>query len=383
MAAANVEQAMLLRGEQESASSCSEPELAPTARLAARSPEPQPAKQKARNLLAIPALLAAGFACTALRWRWAAPGSRLSQELADAASADSLSAQGGLPGAGEPEEPGEGPERSLQLLTDLQQEEGPMTMTFYMYHAQQGGAKHLENANAGDLAGVMWYLHSKVVGAAPRKRGMDRIQRYKVVVRSTDFHHSQRHQQFGPYVNFSDGRCVARNCDSIWNQYGFNVGCEVKNSSGNVYRSPFVTHLRGPSCPQNCREGVWYSLPGPCPAMSNAGKTLDCNLRMPGGMCNDITLVGKQSASCTYYAEKAGEVYLNELTGITNYTHFWKVEGKKEYDEYQDRGVGADFWDNRGDPQACIARMRKVHTLFVQKFPELPATYGEPPCDAE
>merc|ERR1712217_483583 len=226
-----------------------------------------------------------------------------------------------------------------------------------------------------------WYLHNEVVGASPRKYGITRIIRYNVTIRAQDKLYKSRHTQFGPYVAFDSGRCTVPDCDHIWNTYGFNVGCQMLSAGENAYGSPFTTRLSG-DCSPHCNDPLWYSLPGPCPSVSNDDKNPDCSLRMPGGMCNDVHLLGRPGVSCTYFAEKAGEVSLDELVGIDNYTKFWAFDHHKEYDWDSDRGVGADFWDRRHDVEACSARMDRVQEVFKTRYPHLPLTYGEPPCDA-
>merc|ERR1712048_1554702 len=200
-------------------------------------------------------------------------------------------------------------------------------------------------------------------------------------MRSQDKLYKKRHSQFGPYVAFDSGRCTVPNCDDIWNENGFNIGCQMLNSSMNAYYSPFTTRLAGMNCPPHCNDGLWYSLPGNCPALDFKEKTADCSLRMPGGLCNDVHLLGKPGVTCTYFVEKAGEISLDELVGIKNYTKFWAIDHLKEYDWKRDSGIGNDFWNNRHDAGACMVRMNKVQKLFKEKYPNLPTTYGEPPCD--
>jgi len=277
--------------------------------------------------------------------------------------------------------PLDGFQRSAQFLTDMRGSKGPMAMTFYMYHTPGKDDKELQNVIAGDIPGMMWYLHNEVIGTAPRKHRISTIVRYKVTMRSSAKLYEERHAQFGPYVNFTSGRCTDKDCDVIWNTYGFNIGCRTVNSSANAYLSPFVTRLGGKDCPPHCNDGVWYSVPGNCPSMTFDGKTQDCNLRMPGGLCNDVHLLGKPGASCTYFVENAGEVSIDELVGINNYTEFSSVHHFKEYDWETDSGAGTDFWNRRHDPAACMVRMNKLQSLFKLHFPNLPETYGEPPCD--
>jgi len=275
---------------------------------------------------------------------------------------------------------------SAQLLAEPGANRGPLTMSFYVYHAANRSGELLTNVNAGNLPAVMWYLHNEIVVQTPRKFKIDRIERYKVTMRNSENLYSETHAQFGPHVFFDQGRCTKPDCDSIWNRYGFVIGCATLSQRLNksAYFSPFLTRPWGKmGCPPRCNDAVQYSLPGPCPSMPANGKTQDCNLRMPGGLCNDPSLLGKPGASCTYFVEEAGNVSLDELVGIRK--NFWSFSFNnhfKEYDSDKDAGVGIDFWDGKLDPRACTARMKKVIKLFKKTHPSLPETFGEPPCDS-
>jgi hypothetical protein len=248
---------------------------------------------------------------------------------------------------------------TAQLLTDVRKPKGPMTMVFYMYHAPESPDEDLQNSVAGDLPGLMWKIHNEVAASPNERHTAKRIVRYKVTMRAAERLHDERHRQFGPFVTFQSGKCMERACDNIWNQYGFNIGCQTVNTSDFAYYSPFVTRLGGGACPPNCNDGLWFSIPGNCPSMSFDGKTQDCNLRMPGGLCNDVHLLGMSGASCTFFIEDAGEITLSELVGSRS-----------------------DFWSGRHDRDRCASRMREVQRLFRLHYPNMPETYGVPPCDA-
>ncbi|CAE8699173.1 unnamed protein product, partial [Polarella glacialis] len=52
-------------------------------------------------------------------------------------------------------------------------------LSFYMYRAVADGAVFPPvNANTGNLAGVLWYLHNEVVIQAPRKFNISKIVSY-------------------------------------------------------------------------------------------------------------------------------------------------------------------------------------------------------------
>jgi len=152
-----------------------------------------------------------------------------------------------------------------QLLTDVRKPTGPMTMTFYMYHAPESLEQELPNSVAGDLPGLMWKIHNDVSASPTDRHTAKSIVRYKVTMRATERLHDERHRQFGPFVTFRSGKCMERSCDNIWNQYGFNIGCQTVNTSDFAYYSPFVTRLGGGACPPNCNDGLWFSIPVTAP----------------------------------------------------------------------------------------------------------------------
>mmetsp|Transcript_74219 Transcript_74219/g.187620 ORF Transcript_74219/g.187620 Transcript_74219/m.187620 type:complete len:230 (-) Transcript_74219:110-799(-) len=227
----------------------------------------------------------------------------------------------------------------------------------------------------------MWYLHNEVVPSVPRKFGVTRILRYMVTMQNTQEFYGTYPKQFGPFVAFDSGMCTVPNCDQTWKKLGFNLGCQPLNSSRVAYFSPFTTHFGGRHCAPQCNDALWYSFPGPCPSKDHKGKTEECKQQMPGGRCSDISLLGKPDSECTYYTEKAGEVRLDDLVGIKDYQNWWALEHNKEYVWETDKGVGTDFWDSRTDAKRCSERMDKLQDLFWRKYPEMPITYGEPPCD--
>jgi len=247
-----------------------------------------------------------------------------------------------------------------------------------MYRAQSEASYPLENINTADLAGVMWYLHNEVIVAQPRKYKIDRIKRYKVTVKNTWEFWNAHKRQFGAFVAYDAGRCSSPVCKDIYHQYGFIVGCQVQPLSVAGYLGRHQTNWQCKEGQDECRAPIWYSLPGPCPAKGipnndidpnrvgldvNKYKSAECVERMPGGHCK----AGKDatgSPDCTYSYEEAGEIFLDELVGISekysDYNEFWntsfttcmrdKAQHKlpkdhicrhnKEYDLESDKGVG-------------------------------------------
>merc|ERR1711972_329404 len=100
-----------------------------------------------------------------------------------------------------------------------------------------------------------------------------------------------------------------------------------------------------------------------------------CMHQQKGGACNTSALIG----DCSYYVEQAGEIDINELTGIDDYKTFC-LDGSLEFDKVTDRGVGLRFWDGFGDDQMCKRRMHKLSYKFQHDYPDLVVSLGEPPC---
>jgi len=291
---------------------------------------------------------------------------------------------------------------------------GPRVQTFYMYRAQSEASYPLENINTADLAGVFWYLHQEVVGSTPRKYSIDRIKRFKVSVKNTWEFWNAHKRQFSAFVAYDAGGCTSPLCRDIYHQYGFVVGCQVQPLAVAGYLGKHQTNWQCSPGEDTCRAPVWYSLPGPCPEKGipnreidadsthidvDRYKTPECSQRMPGGLCR-AGGVPTGAPDCTYSYEEAGEILLNELVGIADYSDFWdksyrdcikdKKSGalppetacvhQKEYDSHTDRGVGTDFWDGKHDRGRCAARLEKARQLFRQKFPQFPEL-EEPPCE--
>jgi len=280
-----------------------------------------------------------------------------------------------------------------------------------MYRAQSHASYPLENINMADLAGVMWYLHNEVVQNTPRKYHIDRIRRFKVTVKNTWEFWNAHKRQFSAFVAYDAGRCSTPVCKDIYHQYGFVVGCQVCDTKVAAYLAKDQTNWNCKKGSDECRAGIWYSLPGPCPAMGMSNeeinpnkvglnvmksKPAECVKRMPGGHCKKAT----GAPDCTYSYEEAGEIMLNELVGIKDYNDFWNTsftrcarkakksgghvsdcKHQKEYSRKLDKGVGCSFWDGIHDKDKSTDRMNAVRRLFKKHYSEFPESLPEPACE--
>lgn len=219
-------------------------------------------------------------------------------------------------------------------------------MTIYMYRAQSDADYELENVNAANLAGAMWYVQNEVVSGAygtTDKFGISRIMRLRVRVRPTQ-PLLDKGMNFGVRVAFDSGKCTGPSCEYDWSTYGYNVGC---NNLGDYPFPEYNTHYTG---------GIWYSLPGRCPSLSYLSKADDsqCALSEPGGKCSGVPT---GAGDCTWNYEPAGEIRLAELYNASSMEAFW------------------------ADPDDETANARKVQTarnLFESKYGQDPPV---PACD--
>jgi len=267
--------------------------------------------------------------------------------------------------------------------------EGPVQMTFYMYRAQGDDSYPIENVNMADLAGVMWYLQREVVGSTPRKFHIKRIMRYSVSMKATQDYFDEHPKQFGPFVAYDAGSAKGRS--ETFDKYGYGVGCQLLDTKlFNYVPAPSLQPSCHPPESMMCNTPKWYSLPGPCPELTHKEKLADptCSVKAPGGACPSAVVSGEHD--CTYFAAPAGEILLDELVGITDYDMFWQSRNSKgdilpngnvEYVRHLDAGIGIDFWDGGHDKDNCTRRMEKVNKLFKAKYPDLPETLPEPPCN--
>ncbi|CAE7929564.1 unnamed protein product [Symbiodinium necroappetens] len=241
-------------------------------------------------------------------------------------------------------------------------------MYFYMYRGQSDHNYPMNNVDMADLAGVMYYLHHEIVktNATPgvRMNGITRILRWLVTVRPSQ--EVEEGRTFMPFVAFDSGRCSVPGCNRLWDHYGFAVGCQRLSQGTDLkyaYQSP------------NNPFGVWYSLPGPCPALRVGEKDGRCMATYRGGMCEDL----EESQHCTYTVDFAGEIFLDELEGVKDFGK-WQSEGNREYDPTTDRGTGTSFWNFRDSKAWCDRRTARVQSLFKRRYPLLPRDLPAPVC---
>lgn len=248
---------------------------------------------------------------------------------------------------------------------------GPAELSFYMYRAQSDVEYALQNVNAADLPGVMWYLHNEIVVSVPRKYDVTRILRFKVTMRNTQALFNSTHSNFGPFVAFDAAECTVPGCQELFGKYGYVVGCQNLDPNLHRYTSP-STH----------KPGAWYSLPGPCPSAPNGAKSRQCLEHMPGGACQSVydLHVPPERQICTYHTEPAGEIRLDDLVGIPDYPQF-RAGGNSEYDVVADKGRGTSFWNGKHDQEKCDMRIERLQDLFQKKYPNVPINMDEPLCD--
>jgi len=229
----------------------------------------------------------------------------------------------------------------------------PKERVVYMYRAQSDAEYPLENVNAADLLGVLWYLHNEVVPYCPRKYDITRILRLKVTLRNPMM----------PYVAFDYGQCTMPHCGRLWREHGFAVGCQNVAYGADLDRG------------RAGLPGHWYSLPGPCPSQDRKHKDASCRLAEPGGACRNLP----RNKECTYHVEHAGEVRLNELEGIEDYKAFCRA-GNLEYSKVVDRGRNLSFWDGKTDLARCRWRYNTIMRAFRMKHPHKPDMLGWYSC---
>jgi len=258
---------------------------------------------------------------------------------------------------------------------------GPQLLTFYAYRAQDDIEYHTENNNLADLAGVLKYVHYEVVNSQVRDERLGTCMRHYGITRIVRFRLSmfnppaifngfgQLRPQFGPFVAFDQGRCtscVDQNANIFDHRGGYFVGCQKQKQSTYHYTD----------------NAVWYSLPGRCPSQVWARKTDLCKKLQPGGECEK----GRQpdgSPSCTWSIEQMGEVRLDELTGLTNYSQFCKL-GYAEFAmtaEGRRSTGGVCFWDGRENDTSNQERIAHVLRAFKRKYPSKPKDMMPPACE--
>jgi len=235
------------------------------------------------------------------------------------------------------------------------------SMNFYMYRAQSDVSYPPENCDLASAAGVMWYLHNEVVILCPRHYDITRILRYNVTVFNPAPVFALRGGQFGHFVQFDYGQCTVPDCKANWwDKYGYMVGCQQQDSTMWKYD-----------------ESYWYSLPGKCPSQKWNDKTAECIAEEAGGNCSSPD----GSSTCTWHVEPAGEVSVDDLSGIKNLAAFCAA-GNVEYDPDKDRGRGCSFWDDKFNKTRNQDRVMAMQRLFAKNYPTEDAlAVPAPMCD--
>eukprot|EP00931_Biecheleriopsis_adriatica_P036319 TRINITY_DN20923_c0_g1_i1.p1 TRINITY_DN20923_c0_g1~~TRINITY_DN20923_c0_g1_i1.p1 ORF type:complete len:669 (-),score=102.20 TRINITY_DN20923_c0_g1_i1:64-2070(-) len=257
--------------------------------------------------------------------------------------------------------------------TSLDKPSNAPILTFYMYRAEGAESYPLSNVNMANLPGVMWYLHNEIVGrgdwGGKRKFNKTRIVRYKVSTRATQPLWEQG-MNFGVRYAFDSGQCTGPfDCNSMFQKYGFFVGCNVLSDRAGW---PF------PNFPVQYADGIWYSLPGACPQKHYWDEDDLCLAAQPGGLCEGVPT---GMYNCTYSYERAGEIGLDELENIVSFDRFI-TDGNREYDHNSDRGIGMTFWDGIHNTARNAWRVGIARDLFEKHYPNSSADgFEEPICD--
>lgn len=243
--------------------------------------------------------------------------------------------------------------------------DSPITMTFYLYQLEGDRPLAAESSNLASLGGVMWLLHKSVVGHCPRPSNISKIARWKITVRNTDALYASKSSQFGHFTTFENGKCQGCETDS-WKDTGFVVGCKTLDINEAAYTTNPPPAL--------------FSFPGPCPYKSYEDVDAGCRSASPGGACPAPT----GAPDCTFAAERAGEITLDELSGRDSSESFESWCSKhSEYNTVTDAGAGFSFWNGIHDKELCEERMEKLLFVFEQKYPAVDASaLGQPLCDS-
>jgi hypothetical protein len=229
----------------------------------------------------------------------------------------------------------------------------PREHVMYMYRAQSDADYPMENVNAADVAGVLWYLHNEVVSSCPRKNNITRILRFKVTFR----------KPMMGFVAFDSGKCTVARCGRLWQTNGFAVGCQEIGYGADYKIQQLGLH------------GHWYSLPGPCPSRTRLYKDASCRVAEPGGACQNLA----DAPNCRYHVEHAGEIRLDDLEGIVDYQAFCQA-GNLEYSKVDDKGWNLRLWDGKTDLAKCQWRYNMVMRAFRKRYPNMPDLLGSNSC---
>jgi hypothetical protein len=213
---------------------------------------------------------------------------------------------------------------------------------FYVYRAQSDESQYeFSNVNAGNLAGVMWYLTNEVMPRCPKRYGITRLKRLIVTTRASPELFA-RGMNFGVRYSYDHGRCTGSNtrdlghCNLTWHRFGHVVGC-----------NNFRDHYPYPLSDTHYPDGIWYDFPG-------EGK---CNY--PTGEWN-----------CTWSVEEAGEIRLEE-----------ELEASFPGLDYCCHGRCTRFWQHPSITSKCSQRVQEALRVFKNKFPGMPLDLPAPRCD--
>ncbi|CAK0879800.1 unnamed protein product [Prorocentrum cordatum] len=117
-----------------------------------------------------------------------------------------------------------------------------------------------------------------------------------------------------------------------------------------------------------------------CLAEAAAAKSDECIKTQPGGLCDEGDALG--APDCSFTAEEAGEILLDELTGIGDYETWWTSwQETQEYNVDHDVGIDCHFWDHRNDKEACAKRLKAAADMFEQQHGVDPDVLPLPVCD--
>lgn len=250
---------------------------------------------------------------------------------------------------------------------------GTQERTFYLYSAIRSSTRDRRswgNKNFGSLAGVLYYIHNEVViQSCPRLFHISEIARIKVTMLNTP------HATMFPFESFAIydyGMCELDQCLEIYNQSGYTVGCQNQKNAKISYD---VFNENGH---QTLSPLVWFSLPGSCPHQPYDQKSEHCKSQFPGGECSAGETIG--TGNCTWTAELAGHVTLNELYNITDeeYENTWcrqqpgikEAQRGIEYSKHTDSGLATSFWNDAKSPVANAKRVMHAQNVFSAKYPD-------------
>lgn len=261
---------------------------------------------------------------------------------------------------------------------------GPKYTQFYSYRAADSEAYSFGNCDGASASGVIAYLHHEVVGLENytgshyypiRKYGIDRVLRTLITMKNPPSVYNAYHGQFGPWNPFDSGKCGSTDpaghdegCIKRWAAYGYAVGC---------LSHPFNAGADGEQ---------YYDFPAACPIHDYKHWDAQCKLQYPGGKC--IRPDGRQE--CTWHAEDAGEIMLDDLEEITTGPYkTWKNFQDHHVCEYDKapgqcamnglNGTGLPFWNVINSVVDQKIRAEKLQQMFKFKFPDMPVI-EDPDC---